>query len=520
MNLKKISLIFLFFIIPVALSGGPQIELFKDSNIEPLLIKIGDQPGIMLDGKEIPLDEIVIDIVKKNYDLISGRYDLLMTDSDYLKYQTKYSPFLNLKNSNKHEDFPEALESTLGQEKKTWESEASIAKSFSSGTTFSAGLKHVQVKNKFTNDLKYKQPLLFLGMKQEFLKNFFGHNDRREIKILKNVKTITKEMILFDLSLKLMEVISEFWDVIIKEVSLANAMLQEVETKKLRNIIRNNVKLGIQDDFNLNYYNALVLGAEAKEITLRREFQESLRDFFRSINLDKKESSKIKMPERVILTNKLPDINFEESLKKAYSQRVDYRQKEISLESAKLDLAIRQNEALPSLQGSLNITSLAQDEKTSDAYSDGFSFKNPSFEALFEFTYPLDNKEQEVAERNALFALEKAEIDLKKYRRIVHDDIASKINLIKTSHKLYQKSKKIRIESEIFYKKLVKNLRRGRLNAADVKNALDGLIESRQAELESLVYFDITLLQFDVAKNELWKRFNIDIHNYLPKTKR
>ena len=65
--------------------------------------------------------------------------------------------------------------------------------------------------------------------------------------------------------------------------------------------------------------------------------------------------------------------------------------------------------------------------------------------------------------------------------------------------------------------RLLSSLRRGRFTASDVREGLDGLISSREAELQTLVLYNVSLLQFKVSKNVLFEEFGIDINRYLPK---
>ena len=63
-----------------------------------------------------------------------------------------------------------------------------------------------------------------------------------------------------------------------------------------------------------------------------------------------------------------------------------------------------------------------------------------------------------------------------------------------------KKAKEARQQAEIYYGKMLLNLRRGRITAAVVRNSLDALINSREAELQILVLFNASLLDFEVSK--------------------
>ena len=72
------------------------------------------------------------------------------------------------------------------------------------------------------------------------------------------------------------------------------------------------------------------------------------------------------------------------------------------------------------------------------------------------------------------------------------------------------------MQAEIYYGKMLVNLRRGRFTAEVVRNSLDALINSREQELQLLVLFNASILEFEVAKNELFETYKIDVDKYIP----
>lgn len=196
---------------------------------------------------------------------------------------------------------------------------------------------------------------------------------------------------------------------------------------------------------------------------------------------------------------------------------MDYLNAKRSMENAQLELDMYENDALPSLVGSVTLSTTDVNTEMNDSYSNTASMKNPSFEARLKMTYPLDNQDQQVNERNARWKIEQSRQDIKKYERLVKDDVTSKIENINTTYKLYQKAKEAREQAEIYYNRMYANLRRGRFTASVVREALDGLISSREGELRALVYFNASLLQFEVSKNQLFETYKIDVEKYIPK---
>jgi len=76
-----------------------------------------------------------------------------------------------------------------------------------------------------------------------------------------------------------------------------------------------------------------------------------------------------------------------------------------------------------------------------------------------------------------------------------------------------------RKKSESYYQGMMQDLRLGRLNSAIVKNGLGALVQSREGELQALVGYNVSLLEYDVVRNILFEKYNIDVEKYIPKDK-
>ncbi|MFC1670655.1 TolC family protein [Spirochaetota bacterium] len=502
----------------------------NNNKSEPIKIELANEPAIMIGGLRITLGSAIRRAIESNHDILSGSYDVAMTDSMYKKFLNKYSISLNGSTGFKYAKYPSGvMQMYEGVNKKALDFSVGVKKSFSTGTTITGGVFHEYYKRKnmampdlggldlgemFGPEVS-NTPNIYINIHQELLKNAFGYSDRKQMKILKNAARMQKEAILYGLSLVVVGIIGEYWNVVLNKSAHDNAILQLKEIKKVRNIMARNVYLGLADSFNLNYYNALVSGAEAQKAMTEQKYKDAMRSFLRTVNL--KEG--INIEGTVILSNKVPKMNIEESLKIAYHKRADYNNALLALKNAKLGLDIARNNALPSLIAELNTSTISQRENFGSAWGDTGSVKYPSIEARLRITYPLDDKAQKINERNSRFMVKQAKINLEKSRRIVKDDIIGKIEQINTYHTLYEKAKNARIQSNKFYRKMLRNLRKGRLTAAVVKNGVDALVQSRQSELQALVLFNISLLQLDVSRNQLYERFKINVNKYIPKGK-
>ncbi len=531
--------IFISFIILIMFLGPTFAQsnngIKKKQSHNPIGIELSDKPAVILDGKRIDLDDAIRLAIEQNQDIISGKYDVAMADSRFESFKKKYSPFLSASGGLGYQKFTESMEAFTGEDAKILNSTFAISKMFSTGTTLSAGIQHEYTKSSMEEvqlpvyaqdgsylgssapmlfgDPEYHRPVLFAGIQQELLKNAFGYSERREHQILKNEGLIERETLISYLSILVVKVIADYWDLVYKKKTLNNANLQLQETKAVRKIIAENVRIGLAERFELNYYNMLVAAAESTKATAKQDYQDSKRNFLQVVNL----GEDLKIEDSAILSNVLPKINKEKAVLTAYENRADYKAALLGLKNAEMRLEIYENDSLPSLTAGFNMTTLGQKKSMNDAFADSSSGKYPSLEAQIKITYPLDNREQKINERNASYKLEQAKVQLEKTKRQVRDDVVSKIEHIKTFYDVYNKTSIARTESEAYYKRMLKSLRRGRFNAASVKNALDAQVQTRQGEFGALIRYNIALLEFDVSKNELFDKYNIDIDKYIPK---
>ncbi len=481
---------------------------------KPIEIELADEAAVIIGGYRITLSEAIKKAIESNHDILSGKYDVAMADSDYKKFQSKYSPYFNAEGGITSAEYPETLYSRYGKSSKTTYASASLAKSFSTGTTVSAGIKNTIASNNYgSGATDYNNPVIFASIEQELLKNAFGYNDRKQEEILKNAAQMQKDAIIYNLSLVVVGVIVDYWNVIVYKTNMDNAQLMLQETKRVRKIVADNVRLGLAEQFELNFWNSRLASSEAALSQAEQQYRDGLRKFLQVVDL----KEEITMQEKAILSNKLPVINTEEAIKTAYAKRADYLNAQRTLDNSKLMLKVYENESLPSLTGSVSVSSMDYNESLGESYTNTSSAKYPSLEAKVSLSYPLDDSQQQVNERNSRWMVEQAKTQISKYQRIVKDDVTSRIENINTSYRLYEKAKEARIQAEIYYSKMLINLRRGRFTAATVREALDALVNSREQELGLLVSYNASLLEFEVSKNELFETYGIDVEKYIPK---
>jgi len=523
---RKLRTLVLVCVLAAAVSAASAQEAGKKTAPataeKKIRIELAEEPALVLGSMRITLGKAMEWAVKQNFDMLSVSYEVAMLDTQYSQFLKKFAPQLIVEGSGAYSRNTPSQRLMAGETVTQAKVDAKIAKNFMSGTTIVGGVNYEyddfngrnSIFGGMSGPANAHKPGVFVMVQQELLKNAFGITDRQVQEIIKNESKKKKDIILFQLSLIIVQVVGEYWNTVMSKVSLENAELQVKETRKVRDITARNAAYGLADDYTLRLYNSMLAGAEAKVVMTRQKYREALRSFLTTINVDEN----MEVTGTAVFSNKYPSINVEEALKTAFEKRADYQNALRDVESAKAGIKIAESNSLPSLTASLSGMLSAENGSFGGAISKDFGqAKYHAFEGKLNLTYPLGDNELYIQERNARFRVRQAELQLQKYKRKVKDDILNSTDYIEASYRLYQKGMEARRQSELFYQGMMRDLGLGRLNSAVVKNALDAMVQSREMELQALVGYNISLLQYDVARNVLFEKYGIDVEKYIPK---
>jgi outer membrane protein TolC len=473
----------------------------------------------------LTLDSAINMVIHKNLTLQSAKYDLLMTDTDLQNYLQKYSIRLNAEASYVDQKAPASgLSASFGGNESTqFDTTLSISKLFSTGTMISAGITEslydqndLAIPNiKPEEDPAYHKPSLFFSIQQEFLKNAFGYADRKNLEMLKNSAVIRKEALLFQLSGLIVSALVDYWQVIIEENGLKNSKKAFDATVEIRDIIGRNTKFGLADSFELNQYESLVAASKSRLALSQFQRDVAYQKLLRTINLP----AETKIQGVTELDNLLPKMDLEAAIETAFKKRTDYQNLLREIEINELNAALANHNALPSLNAFFTLSTMGQSDEFGTATEDTFAFDYPTWKVGFKVSYPLFDTGVKTAIRNAEYKLEQSKIKLEDLRKEIINEVTQKYKAVKLQFEIMQNTTTVMRESQIYYEKIMQNAKRGRFNSIVVKNALDSIIDARQKVLESLVQYNIALLQYDLAKNEIFERFQVDINDLMKNLK-
>lgn len=499
----------------------------KDSQETPALTKPevqkANEASFNIGGVNLSIQDAIGIVLEKNLTLQAAKYDVVMSDTAARKLEKKYAPVLNAE--GQHLGFSDApfAGNSRGYQ---YNGYAGISKLFATGTTVGGGYRYQQLHSEATATtfgFPIAQPATtstfhgyFINVQQELLKNSFGYADRKMEKIANKQAEGQRAYTVNLLSGLVVQALTDYWQVTIQKFALENAKLEEKSNRQVRAIVARNVSYGLGETYDLNNYNARVANSQAKVAMTEQSLKNATRKLLRTVNMP----VDTKIEGITNLVDVLPNLDANTALKAAMEKRVDFKNAKIELEVAELQTDLYGNQALPSLSAYFNLVSNGTNQFIQfPGFAAAGSLQSPQWQVGVKASYPLWDEEVKVNQRNANMQLAQARVKLANAEQEIRDEVMTRLENVRLTHEIFQTSRTSRKESEAFYSRMLARTRTGKLNFQLVGQALENMVANRQRELEALVNFNIALLQFDLSKNEIFERYNVDVEKILAKVK-
>ena len=105
-------------------------------------------------------------------------------------------------------------------------------------------------------------------------------------------------------------------------------------------------------------------------------------------------------------------------------------------------------------------------------------------------------------------------------KREIEDELKTRYEAVKSSHTVLITAKQTEEETKKFYEGLVTKFVQGRYSALAVKNALDAYTQAQLVGFQAKINFNINLLRYDLAKNYIFEKYDIDVYKILDELKK
>ncbi|MBK8394367.1 MAG: TolC family protein [Leptospiraceae bacterium] len=513
--------------------------LISETTISEETKKLAEENAKPVTGEEKPkkvlkltMKETVQRSVEFNPNIRNAKYELVKYDSGFLKSESKYSWRLVGGAEITEGRLPYNQANIFsGTKTQTNKYNLGVEKVFNTGTYFKIDASTQRFdsnafENSFTSPSGFSAlglPPLYTGaitatLSQDLLKNTFGLQDRNNQTILKNQSEITKEELSLKLSNTIVGALVDYWTYSVSDSSTATFEQLLKNTKNIRDLTKQKTGLGLAEGFEINQWNALYTQTENQLEKAKLERDENKRKLIRNLNLtsDSEIGSITDME-----TELPPNLDYDKDLEYAFQNRGDWRSMKLKREIAELSMKNAKDNALPSLKVSGSYSYQGQTLiSPQDNFTNGTngipSFKYHNLNANAKLSYPIGDTGVKAELRDSAILERQINILEDDLKKEIADELRARVDAVIIGHKILQNATKTRKESENYYNGLLNSFRQGRFTAVAVKNALDTLVQNQLQEVQAKVNFNINILRYELTKNSLLKKFDIDVEKLVP----
>lgn len=479
-------------------------------------------------GKPIPLtmEQTIRLVLDNNNQVRIQQLEIIKSDTDLLKDESQYAPVLEggyQGSYKKGQKYPGYL--SQGNIEDTDRIYGKVKQLFQTGTYFEAEVSDTRFdSNRNEGDygesliggggdqLRPQRPLhagaLTFVLRQELLKNAFGYNQRRVNDINRNNAAIQRQNLVYELTGLVVSTMVEYWQLSIAEENVRTSEELLSNTRNIRGITIQKRGIGLAESFEVNQFNALLAQAEARLDIVKLDRNSKRRSLLRVMNLD----PELALAGSSELITELPkDLDAERDLETAYASRPDFKSIKLQMENARKAFEVAENQLLPSVSVGGSYSSRDYGRHATSAYNEVPNGRYPEVGVEFKVEYPLWNESARVDARNAKVSLRQLQIQEEQLRRQIRDEVYEGLENIRVTYGAMQKARSALNETQAFYAGLVRRYRQGRFNANTVKEALDALVQARQAMMEAIINYNISLVRYDLTRNTIFTKYAIDI---------
>ncbi|PJZ44556.1 TolC family protein [Leptospira brenneri] len=347
-----------------------------------------------------------------------------------------------------------------------------------------------------------------ISISQDLLKNFFGYQDRLKLASARRSSSIQRLNTLDSLSKSLVNSLIEFWNLSLSEEVLETNNSLLGNAKLIRDIYSKKANFGFDATGDIHQWNSIVLSATSAVKNSELERNKNRRDLLASLGKEPEESFSflpVLNEEKIEVTS-----DYEEEVLVALEKRYDVRAAQLQLKNSEDNLKSADNGLLPkfSVGGTYNFKNYDQ-QFPQDFYGIlGGRFNQNTAE--FKMEYPLGNEIAEAEYKKAEADKRQAQLEWTETQNKVRADLLSKRENLTVSYELFLEAKKNKGESKLFYDKALSAFRNGRGTSLILRNAMDAYVRSQSNYSQTLVTYNISIVQYEISKGTFFEKYSID----------
>ena len=484
----------------------------------------------------LSLKDAVKKVIETNATVQNAKFEILKADTPIYKNESKFTWKIIAEVAKSEVKLPYNQNNFLsGTKLQTDKLSAGIEKQFSSGTYFLAEVSTIRFdSNALENPLTTPAAFAFLGVKplhtgavsvklsQELLKYSFGRTEKTKEQILRTQSAIQQDTLIFQLTQLVTQTLVEYWSLSVADSAVLTYERLLENAKSISKLTARKQAIGTAERFEQSQWNSVVANVESQVERTKLDRDDAKRRLQRILGVD----SQTEINGVTDLVEVIPEINLEADIKYALENRIDLKNLKRQKELAKLGLSVAEDEDMPSVKISGTASSRAQsllspqDNYYLGNYNGIRSWKYPEYRADITLSYPLWDQGVKTTIRDSQINIKEITDQEAALTREIEDELRTRYEAIKSSYSVLLTAKRTEEETKKFYDGLVTKFIQGRYSALAVKNALDAFTQAQLVGFQAKVNFNINLLRYDLAKNYLFEKYDIDVYKVLDELKK
>ncbi|MBP7284324.1 MAG: TolC family protein [Leptospiraceae bacterium] len=484
----------------------------------------------------LSLKDTVKQVIETNATVQNAKFEILKADTPIYKNESKFTWKIIGEALKSETKLPYNQNNFLsGTKLQTDKLSAGVEKQFSTGTYFMAEVSTIRFdSNALENPYTTPSAFAFLGVKplytgavsvklsQELLKYSFGRTEKIKEQMLRTQATMQQDTLIFQLTQLVTQTLVEYWSLSVADSSVLTFERLLANAKNIRNLTARKQAIGTAERFEQSQWNSVVASVESQVERAKLERDDAKRRLQRILGI----SHNTEINGVTDLVETLPELNLEKDIEYALENRVDLKNLRKQKELSKQGLIVAEDEDMPSLKVSGTASSRAQslispqDNYYLGNYNGIRSWKYPEYRADITLSYPLWDQGVKTSIRDAQVNVKEITDMEFALKREIEDELKTRYEAVKSSHTVLITAKQTEEETKKFYEGLVTKFVQGRYSALAVKNALDAYTQAQLVGFQAKINFNINLLRYDLAKNYIFEKYDIDVYKILDELKK
>ncbi|MDP8265885.1 MAG: TolC family protein [Candidatus Aceula meridiana] len=377
------------------------------------------------EARRLSLEEVTRLAFENNFDIQLAKFDAKIARTRNQEAVSIYDAYLNAEVSFRKDKSTSASSLAAGKTVNN-DYDVGLSKKLPTGTTVSID----QTNNRQWTDSTAvimnpsHNSSLGLTVEQNLGKNFFGIQDRGDVKITQLDVKNSEYLSLDKIEKSIFDVQVAYWDVVLAQEVLKIEKEVLAQAKKLYDTNQEKIADGLveQPEFiasETNYKQNLINASIAKNSL---QTKKNILKLLLNISDDMSEV----LPSQEFLTQD-GDERLEESLKKAFSQRRDYRQALNTIKMKNINLSMKKNNTWPEINLKASMARNGLGEHFKQSVTSITQENNPDFLASLSVSFPLENRSAKAQLKKAEYQKAQALLSFKLLERKIMIEIVDQV---------------------------------------------------------------------------------------------